>query len=58
MGLSKFLVRQIALHQEHGSWIFIPFLLQWMEVICGIENPTTGWKPTRIGILRLSVTTL
>ena len=40
------------------QWIFIPFLLQWMETVWGIENPATGWKPTRIGIRQLIVSTL
>lgn len=32
------------------EWIFIPFLLQWMETLWGIEHPAIGEKPTRIGI--------
>ena len=31
------------------SFIFIPYLLQWMETLWGITHPATGWKPTRIG---------
>jgi len=31
------------------SFIFIPFLLQWIETLWGITHPATGWKPTRIG---------
>jgi hypothetical protein len=30
-------------------FIFIPFLLQWIETLWGITHPSTGWKPTRIG---------
>jgi len=40
------------------QWIFVPFLLQWLETIWGIQNPATGWKPTRIGIRQLIVSTL
>lgn len=40
------------------QWIFVPFLLQWLETVWGIENPATGWKPTRIGIRQLIVSTL
>lgn len=40
------------------QWIFIPFLLQWLETVWGIQNPATGWKPTRIGIRQLIVSTL
>ena len=29
--------------------IFIPYLLQWMETIWGIDHLSVGWKPTRIG---------
>jgi hypothetical protein len=40
------------------QWIFVPFLLQWLETVWGIEHPATGWKPTRIGIRQLIVSTL
>ena len=40
------------------QWIFVPFLLQWSETVWGIQNPATGWKPTRIGIRQLIVSTL
>lgn len=36
-------------------WIFVPYLLQWLETVWGIQNPATGWKPTRIGIRQLIV---
>lgn len=38
--------------------IFIPFLLQWLETLWGITHPAMGWKPTRIGIRQLIVSTL
>lgn len=40
------------------QWLFLPFLLQWMETLWGIENPAAGWKPTRIGIRQLIVSTM
>ncbi len=40
------------------QWIFVPYLIQWLETVWGIENPATGWKPTRIGIRQLIVSTL
>ncbi len=40
------------------QWIFVPFLLQWLETVWGIQNPATGWKPTRIGIRQLIVSAL
>lgn len=39
-------------------FIFIPFLLQWLETVWGITNPAVGWKPTRIGIRQLVVSIL
>lgn len=39
-------------------FIFIPFLVQWLETIWGITNPAIGWKPTRIGIRQLMVSIL
>jgi hypothetical protein len=38
--------------------IFVPFLLQWVETLWGITHPAIGWKPTRIGIRQLIVSTL
>ena len=39
-------------------FIFVPYLLQWMEAIWGIDHPAVRWKPTRIGIRQLIVSTL
>ena len=39
-------------------WIFVPYLLQWLETIWGITQPAWGWKPTAIGIRQLIVSTL
>lgn len=40
------------------KWIFIPYLLQWLETLWGITHPATGWKPTAIGIRQMIVSTL
>ncbi len=40
------------------SWIFIPFLLQWVETLWGIFHPATGMKPTVIGVRQLIVSSL
>lgn len=40
------------------AWIFLPYLLQWSETTWGIFRPAIGWKPTRIGIRQLIVSTL
>ena len=37
------------------TFVFIPFLIQWLETLWGIFNPAVGWKPTRIGIRQLIV---
>ena len=39
-------------------WIFIPYLVQWLETLWGITHPAIGWKPTAIGIRQLIVSTL
>lgn len=39
-------------------FIFIPFLVQWVETLWGIFHPSIGWKPTRIGIRQLIVSIL
>jgi hypothetical protein len=40
------------------KWIFIPYLIQWLETLWGIDHPAMGWKPTRIGIRQLIVSIL
>ena len=40
------------------SLLFIPYLVQWLETLWGITHPATGWKPTRIGIRQLIVSTV
>ncbi len=39
-------------------FFFLPYLVQWMEALWGIDHPAVGWKPTRIGIRQLIVSTL
>ncbi len=39
-------------------WIFIPFLLQWLETLWGITHPSVGWKPMQIGIRQLIISIL
>jgi len=40
------------------QWIFIPYLLQWLETLWGITHPAASWKPTAIGVRQLIVSTL
>ena len=39
-------------------FLFLPYLVQWMETLWGISHPAIKWKPTRIGIRQLIVSTL
>lgn len=38
--------------------IFLPYLLQWLETMWGTLNPAIGYKPARIGIRQLIVSSL
>lgn len=38
--------------------LFLPYLVQWSETLWGIFYPAIGWKPTRIGIRQLIISTL
>jgi hypothetical protein len=38
--------------------LFLPYLVQWLETLWGILHPAVKWKPTRIGIRQLIVSTL
>jgi len=38
--------------------IFLPYFIQWLETLWGIFHPAVRWKPTRIGIRQLVVSTL
>jgi hypothetical protein len=39
-------------------FIFLPYLVQWIETLWGIFHPAIRWKPTRIGVRQLIVSTL
>lgn len=36
-------------------FLFLPYLIQWIETLWGIFHPAVKWKPTRIGIRQLIV---
>ncbi len=36
-------------------WIFIPYLLQWLETLWGVIRPAAGLKPTSIGFRQLFI---
>ena len=39
-----------------SRWIFLPFLLQWVEVARGIWRPAVGTMPSAIGLRQLTLT--
>jgi len=39
-------------------FVFIPYLVQWSETLRGIFHPAIAWKPARVGIRQLMVSTL
>ncbi|MEN8171264.1 MAG: YwiC-like family protein [Chloroflexota bacterium] len=41
-----------------SPWLFIPYLLQWLETLWGTAKPAVGLKPTTIGFRQLTVSTL
>lgn len=40
------------------QWLWLPYLIQWLEVLWGIQNPAVQAKPTQIGFRQLAVSTL
>lgn len=38
--------------------LFLPYAVQWLESIWGCLKPALGWKPTRIGIRQLVISSL
>jgi hypothetical protein len=52
------LVLALGLASILPRFLFIPYLLQWAETLWGMFHPAIKWKPTRIGIRQLIVSTL
>lgn len=48
----------LGVFQYIPFWIFIPFLLQWLETLWGINHPAVGWRPVRIGMRQLIISIL
>lgn len=38
-----------------SRWLFVPFLVQWLETVRGLGSPATDLRPTAIGIRQLVV---
>lgn len=41
-----------------SQWLFLAFAVQWLESIWGAVNPAIGFKPTRIGVRQLIISTM
>ena len=52
------LVFALGLLSVLPRFLFLSYLLQWLETLWGIFHPAVKWKPTRIGIRQLIVSTL
>ena len=37
--------------------LFLPYLVQWLETLWGIFHPAIKWKPTKVGIRQLIIST-
>jgi hypothetical protein len=40
------------------AWLWLAFLVQWLEWFWGLYHPAVGWKPTQIGLRQLAVSAL
>jgi hypothetical protein len=48
----------LGLTSDFPRLIFLPYLIQWSETLWGIFHPAIKWKPVRIGIRQLIVSTV
>jgi hypothetical protein len=51
------LVSGLSLARILPVWLFLPYLLQWGETVWGSLQPAIGWKPTRVGLRQLVIST-
>lgn len=51
-------VLALGLFWNFPSFLFLPYLVQWLETLWGIFHPAVRWKPTRIGVRQLIVSML
>lgn len=52
------LVILLSTAQFVSAWLFLPYLLQWLETMFGTFKPAIHWKPTAIGICQLIISSL
>lgn len=48
----------LSLSKILPTFLWLPYALQWLEVLWGTIKPAAGYKPTRIGFRQLGVSTL
>ena len=52
-------VAALAFGERVSFWLILPYALQWLEVLWGaLYQPAVGYKPTRIGVRQLIVSSL
>ena len=57
-GFNLVAVAALCLGDILPSLLFLPYALQWGETLYGSLKPAVGYKPTRIGVRQLIVSTL
>ncbi len=48
----------LSYRQVMPAWLWVPYLVQWLESIWGTLRPAVGVRPVRIGMRQLIVSTL
>jgi hypothetical protein len=48
----------LSYRQVVPAWLFLPYLLQWLESLWGTLRPAIGARPARIGLRQLLVSSL
>ena len=51
-------IDRAKLHVYQPGLLFIPYAIQWLETLYGTAHPAIGYKPTRIGLRQLAVSTI
>lgn len=57
-GLNLTLVAALGFGEVVPRWLFLPYAVQMAESLFGTVRPAIGWKPKRIGLRQLLVSTV
>jgi len=57
-GINLAAVVALGLGEVVPRWLFVPYVLQFGECVAGTLRPAVGWKPKRIGLRQLLVSTV